>query len=227
MNLLAWVKARPAGHPARQAFEDACRHLRLFAVRPGPVAVAVADPRLWLSAWAAGTVIRWHEAGLMGLSAPEPEPKRAEIPPDPAPALIWAVEGVEGGERVYSHQALFEAIWETARVGAHGRGFSGPPGFVQHAAAWLRDLKFGSGALWWPDPAAPGWATDGARRVRYLPELLGAFSADEKGASTRIQDGRRLRSRRLHDGFWNGREVVPAAFPNGWYVLPYPLSEVS
>ena len=194
--------------------------------RREPVLVSAVDPILWLAAWSVGRPVMWHPGGLSGLApAAFPGPPSLSLPDPAGPALIW---GAGPAQWVFSHTALYEAVSEMARLGASGTGFSGPPAFVLGAAAWLLDRPFGEGCFFWPSPGAYGVVTDGARRFLYLAELLGPFQevGEDPGASTRLEEGVRVRSRRLFDGYWTGREVLPARFVDGWHVLRYPISEV-
>ena len=225
MSLVAWIVRQDPSHPARAVLETA-QAAGVLSGMSGPVAVSAPDPVLWLAAWSAGKIVRWQASGLGGWCDLRGVPCETTIPAAAAPALIWAQGGIE---RVYSHGAVYEAVRETAKLRAHGRGLLGPAGFVQGASSWFHGLTFGGGGFWWPDPEGLGWVTNGARRVRCLPELLGAFmdTDEDDGATTRIEAGSRLKSRRLYDGVWTGDEVMPAHFLYGWLALRYSISEVS
>ena len=225
---MEWIGAAAPDHPARAALAAAQAVSACLGGRRDPVLVSAVDPVLWLASWTAGRPVLWHRGGLRGLAAV----RASEFPPPPpatadpvAPALIWA-KGPTAW--VYSHAAVFEAIAETAGLCACGTGFSGPPAFIQGAAAWILGRPFGKGRFFWPLPGATGVVTDGENRFRCLPELLGPFqeAGEDPTATTRLEDRVRVRSRRLFDGYWTGQDVVPARFLDGWYVLRYPISEV-
>jgi len=212
-TLVEWTVAVPAGHPAAAAWTRAVGLAGLFEGGSGPVAVAAADPTLWLAVWLAGRAVWWRLDGLPGI-AWGGRPTTVHTPGPEAPALIVPTAQ---GDRVYDHRAVWCAVEETARLDAFGAGLPPPLNAVQGWASWLHGLPFGAGAYWRPDPDESGWWMAKSRRLRFHEALLGLYATTEEdpGAST-WQEGRRFRSSRLYAGWWRGSRVEPACFPGGF-----------
>lgn len=221
-DLLSWLADLRPDHPAHGTVVAAETLGRRVSWRhPVPLAT-IQDPVVWLAVWWGGGIVRWSpEAGLSGWAHPlgsvsgaKPQPAALD-----APAVIW-----EG--RVFSHRAVWAAIEDVHALGAAGWGLKGPAGFVQRVASWMAGSPYGAGSFLYPAVNIPrGW-TNGSVSWLECPELLGPWARVDPAGH--IEPGRAtwmtsegIRSRRLYGGYWNGAEMRPEKFYEGWWNPPW------
>lgn len=194
--------------------------------------VLVASPTLWsqrISAWLEGMVLTVGEdAGNAYHLATKPPDRRLRLPlPDDLAVIVMSGQG-EG--YAYSHRAVFSAgqamqafgITRVVDAPAAISWWNGWPWTEGSDERWTPKpssiagcLAFGQGncvVYWHPTILGPMMMQDGHGIRHWAPELAGS-----------IEGSLAIRGEAVPQGRWTGREVVPIAFPGGWWLANPPV----